>query len=92
MATTAGSMTPTPSGNPQWRGCDHSIVWGFQAPVAPQTNRRTPGHRTALIVLGHADGLNRMSGIWVGISGCQEILVELITYLSRTIHPTRPPE
>jgi len=39
MATTAGSMTQTPGGNPQWRACDGSIVSAFQNPLPPQTGR-----------------------------------------------------
>ena len=39
MASTAGSMTTTPSGNPQWRAADGSIVSAFQNPLPPQTAR-----------------------------------------------------
>jgi hypothetical protein len=64
MASTAGSMTQTPSGNPQWRSCNGGIVWGFQAPVAPQTNRPHTGTSTGT----YRDwvmrmGYNRTSGI-----------------------------
>ena len=44
MPSTAGSMTQTPTGNPQWRAADGAIVWGFQAPYAPQTNRPHTGY------------------------------------------------
>jgi hypothetical protein len=43
MPSTAGQMTTTPTGNPQWRAANGAIVWSFQAPVAPQTNRPHTG-------------------------------------------------
>jgi hypothetical protein len=43
MASTAGQMTTTPTGNPQWRAANGGIVYSFQAPVAPQTNRPHTG-------------------------------------------------
>jgi hypothetical protein len=39
MPTTAGQMSQTPPGDPQWRACDGSIVYGYQAPMPPQTAR-----------------------------------------------------
>lgn len=44
MPTTAGQMTTTPSGNPQWRSANGAIVFGFQAPFPPQTNRPHTGY------------------------------------------------
>lgn len=43
MASTAGQMTQTPTGNPQWRAANGSIVWGWQPPVPPQTVRPHAG-------------------------------------------------
>ena len=43
MATTAGGMTTTPGGNPQWRSCDGSIISAFQNPLPPQTSRPHAG-------------------------------------------------
>lgn len=64
MPSTAGQMTTTPTGNPQWRACDHSIVWGFQNPVAPQTTRPHTGtsygnYRDWVLRMG----FNRTTGI-----------------------------
>src|SRR4249920_880231 len=64
MASTAGQMTTTPSGNPQWRAANGAVVWGFQAPVAPQTNRPHTGtsygtYRDWVLRMGY----NRTSGI-----------------------------
>jgi hypothetical protein len=39
MATLAGMLTQTPSGNPQWRACDGKFVFGYQAPFPPQGAR-----------------------------------------------------
>lgn len=39
MPSTAGQMTATPTGNPQWRAANGAMVAGFQAPIAPQTTR-----------------------------------------------------
>ena len=35
MATTAGGMTTTPGGNPQWRAANGSIISAFQNPLPP---------------------------------------------------------
>jgi hypothetical protein len=43
MASTAGQMTTTPTGNPQWRACNDAVIFGFQAPFPPQTNRPHTG-------------------------------------------------
>ena len=43
MASTAGQMTTTPSGNPQWRAANGSPVYAFQNPLPPQTNRPHTG-------------------------------------------------
>jgi hypothetical protein len=43
MASTAGQMSTTPSGNPQWRAANGSVIYGYAAPVAPQTNRPHTG-------------------------------------------------
>ena len=64
MASTAGQMTTTPTGNPQWRAANGAIVWGFQAPVAPQTNRPHAGrsygtYRDWVLQMGY----NRTMGI-----------------------------
>ncbi len=69
MATTAGQMTLTPSGNPQWRHADGSIVYGYQPPVPPQTARPHTGrsfgtYRDWVLQMG----FNRTKGIggfWV---------------------------
>ena len=64
MPSTAGSMTTTPTGNPQWRAANDAIIWGFQAPVAPQTNRPHTGTSTGTYrdwVLQM--GFNRTQGI-----------------------------
>lgn len=64
MPSTAGQMTQTPTGNPQWRAANGAIVWGFQAPYAPQTNRPHTGtsygtYRDWVLQMG----FNRTSGI-----------------------------
>jgi len=43
MPSTAGQMTQTPTGNPQWRAANGGIVQGFQNPVPPQTVRPHTG-------------------------------------------------
>ena len=64
MATTAGSMTQTPGGNPQWRACDGSIVSAFQNPLPPQTARphTAPSYGTYRDWVSKM-GYNRTSGI-----------------------------
>ena len=64
MPSTAGQMTQTPTGNPQWRATNGAIVQGFQAPIAPQTNRPHTGYsygtyRDWVLKMGY----NRTSGI-----------------------------
>lgn len=39
MATTAGQMTTTPTGNPQWRAANGARINGFQAIPLPFTAR-----------------------------------------------------
>ena len=64
MPSTAGQMTQTPTGNPQWRACNGTNVQGFQAPYAPQTNRPHTGtsygtYRDWVLRMGY----NRTKGI-----------------------------
>ena len=39
MPSLAGDMSTTPAGNPQWRACNGSYIYGYQAPLPPQTAR-----------------------------------------------------
>lgn len=39
MPSTAGQMTTTPSGNPQWRAATGSIIYGYQQIPLPFTAR-----------------------------------------------------
>jgi hypothetical protein len=64
MASTAGQITATPTGNPQWRSCNGAIVAGYQAPIAPQTLRPHTGrsygtYRDWVLQMG----FNRTKGI-----------------------------
>jgi hypothetical protein len=43
MPSTAGQMTLTPTGNPQWRAANGAPVYAFQNPLPPQTNRPHTG-------------------------------------------------
>ena len=64
MPTTAGGMTTTPGGNPQWRAADGSIISAFQNPLPPQTSRPHAGtsygsYRDWVLRMGY----NRTSGL-----------------------------
>ncbi len=46
MASTAGQITATPSGNPQWRACNGAIINGYQMIPLPFTARPHTGVST----------------------------------------------
>ena len=64
MPSTAGQMTTTPTGNPQWRAANGGIVYGRQAAFPPQTNRPHTGTSTGTYRdWARQMGFNRTKGI-----------------------------
>jgi len=72
MPTFAGQMSQTPPGDPQWRACDGSYVYGYQAPVPPQTARPHTGVST-----GTYRDYARNVGGWSGSRGIGGFLVRI---------------
>jgi hypothetical protein len=64
MATNAGEMTTTPPGDPQWRACDGSYIYGYATIRAPFTARPHAGVSTGT----YADYERRVGG-WAGTRG-----------------------
>lgn len=69
MATTAGQMTNTPSGNPQWRAANGAVIYGYQMIPLPFTARPHTGVSTGT----YRDWVRRMGtnrtqgigGFWI---------------------------
>jgi hypothetical protein len=64
MPTFAGQMTTTPPGDPQWRACDGSYIYGYATIRAPFTARPHTGVSTGT----YAD-YERNVGGWSGTRG-----------------------
>ncbi len=64
MATTAGQMTTTPTGNPQWRAANGATFYGFRTIPLPFTARPAtpPSTGTPRDWVRHM-GFNRTMGI-----------------------------
>lgn len=69
MATTAGQMTNTPTGNPQWRAANGAIVFAYRTIPLPFTERPHTGVSTGT----YRDWVRRMGfnrtmgigGFWI---------------------------
>jgi hypothetical protein len=64
MPTFAGQMSQTPPGDPQWRSCDGSYIYGYATIRAPFTARPATGVST-----GTYRDYERNVGGWSGSRG-----------------------
>jgi hypothetical protein len=72
MPTTAGQMSQTPPGDPQWRACDGSTIYRGAAIPAPFTARPATPPST-----GTASDYYRNNGHWSGTLGIGGWLMRL---------------
>ena len=72
MPTLAGQMSQTPPGDPQWRACDGSYIYGYATIRAPFTARPHTGVSTGT----YAD-YERNNGSWAGSRGIGGWLMRL---------------